>query len=76
MNGVLRGLQDRALVTRPANAAHGRALPTELTAAGRQRLRAASAAVRAVERRMLAGLSPADQRRLLDDLASCAAALA
>ena len=76
MNGVLRGLQDRGLVTRPATVAHGRALPTELTAAGRDQLRVASTTVRAVERRMLGALAPADQRRLRDDLAACAAALA
>ncbi|WP_432548381.1 MarR family winged helix-turn-helix transcriptional regulator [Kineococcus sp. SYSU DK004] len=75
MNGVLRGLQERGLVTRPAAAPHGRALPTELTAAGCEHLRAASAAVRAVERRMLAPLDEAQQRRLRDDLAACAAAL-
>ncbi|TVT54658.1 MarR family transcriptional regulator [Amycolatopsis rhizosphaerae] len=76
MNGVLRGLQDRGLVSRPATAAHGRALPTELTPAGRQQLHEASVAVRAVERRMLTALSPSAQRRLRDDLAACAAALA
>ena len=76
MNGVLRGLQERGLVTRPATAAHGRALPTRLTSTGRQQLRAASAAVRAVEQQMLASLTPAHQRRLRHDLATCAAALA
>lgn len=75
MNGVLRGLQDRGLVTRPTTAAHGRARPTQLTDAGRQQLHAASTAVRAVERRMTAPLDHADQRRLRDDLASCVAAL-
>lgn len=76
MNGVLRGLQDRGLVTRPATAPHGRALPTRLTATGQQQLRAASTAVRGVEQRMLADLVPTDQRRLHDDLVTCAAALA
>jgi len=76
MNGVLRGLQDHGLVTRPATAAQGRALPTELTAAGRQRLQGASAAVRAVEKQLLSDLAPDAQRRLLDDLGRCAAALA
>lgn len=76
MNGVLRGLQERGLVTRPATAPHGRALPTQLTPTGRQHLRAASAAVRAVERRMLAPLGAAHQRRLRDDLTACTAALA
>lgn len=75
MNGVLRGLQERGLVTRPDTAPHGRALPTQLTASGRHQLRAASTAVRAVERRMLSNLSSAARRRLHDDLAACAAAL-
>lgn len=75
MNGVVRGLQDRGLVTRPAVAPHGRALPTELTGAGRRQLRPASVAVRTVERQMLDGLADSAQRRLLDDLGSCAAAL-
>lgn len=76
MNGVLRGLQDRGLVSRPAIAPRGRALPTELTASGQRHLYAASAAVRAVEHRMLAPLDDAHQRRLCDDLTACIAALA
>lgn len=76
MNGVLRGLQDRGLVTRPEAAPHGRALPARLTPAGRHRLTAASTAVRSVERLMLSNLVPADQHRLRDDLARCATALA
>jgi DNA-binding MarR family transcriptional regulator len=75
MNLVLQGLQQRGLLTRPAVAEHGKALPTELTAAGRKKLRAASIAVRTVEKRMLASLTPAAQRRLLADLATCTAAL-
>ena len=75
MNGVLGGLQDRGLVSRPDTAPHGRALPTTLTAAGRRQLRTASTAVRGVEQRMLSNLSPAAQRRLREDLAACAAAL-
>jgi len=76
MNGVLRGLQDRGLVSRPAVASHGRALPTQLTASGRLHLRTASAAVRAVERQMLAPLDDARQRQLRGDLAACTSALA
>jgi DNA-binding MarR family transcriptional regulator len=76
MNGVLRGLQDRGLLTRPEAAPHGRALPARLTPAGRRRLTAASAAVRSVEQLMLSDLMPADQHRLRDDLARCAAAIA
>lgn len=75
MNGVLRGLQDRGLVTRPATVPHGRSLPTELTLAGREKLRTARAAVRAVELQMLSSLPLGHQRRLRDDLAACAAAL-
>ena len=76
MNLVLRGLQDRGLVTRPTTPAQGRALPTELTPRGGELLRAASAAVGAVEHQMLSPLPPARRRRLRDDLAACAAALA
>jgi DNA-binding MarR family transcriptional regulator len=76
MNLVLRGLQDRGLLTRPDVADLGRARPTELTDAGRTLLEKASVAVREVERRMLTPLSPADRRRMLRDLKACAAALA
>jgi DNA-binding MarR family transcriptional regulator len=75
MNGVLRGLQDRGLVTRPATAPSGRALPGQLTPAGRRRLRVASAKVRTVEKQMLANLSPTEQDRLCRDLNSCIIAL-
>lgn len=75
MNGVLRGLQDRGLVTRPATAPSGRALPGQLTPAGRRRLRGASAKVRSVEKQMLANFSPAAQYRLCRDLTACIAAL-
>lgn len=71
MNGVLRGLLDRGLVSRPATTDHGRARPTELTAAGRTQLTAASAAVRAVEQQLLRPLSADQQQRLLEDLVAC-----
>jgi DNA-binding MarR family transcriptional regulator len=76
MNQVLRGLQDRGLLTRPATAARGRALPTRLSPAGERVLRDASTAVAGVERRMLAALTPDDERRLLHGLAACRQALA
>lgn len=76
MNLVLQGLSRRGLITRAAVADSGKALPTELTAAGRKQLRAASAAVRAVEEQMLAALAEPARRRLRRDLAGCAAALA
>ena len=76
MNLVLQGLQQRGLLTRPAVAEHGKALPTELTSSGREQLRAASMAVRTVEKRMLSPLDAPAQRRLRDDLVRCVAALA
>ncbi|WP_069386495.1 MarR family winged helix-turn-helix transcriptional regulator [Cellulosimicrobium cellulans] len=75
MHALLKGLEDRGLLSRPASAPHGRALPTELTAAGRDALESASAVVAAVERTMVASLSPAALDRMRDDLAACAAAL-
>jgi DNA-binding MarR family transcriptional regulator len=75
MNLVLRGLQDRGLITRPATAPHGRALPSQLTPAGRKQLRAASTAVRAVERQMLSALNATQQDRLQNDLLACIDAL-
>jgi len=75
MNLVLQGLQQRGLLTRAAVADHGKALPTELTDSGRVQLRAASVAVRAIEKQMLAPLTPSAQHRLLADLAACATAL-
>lgn len=76
MNLVLRGLQNHGLLTRPEQAPHGRALPAQLTAAGREQLLAAGVVARAVEQQMLSALSAADQNRLLADLAACTAALA
>jgi DNA-binding MarR family transcriptional regulator len=76
MNVVLRGLQDRGLVTRPTTAARGRELPTAMTAAGREHLRAASVIVRDIEKRMCAGMPPQRQRQLLEDLAVCVRNLA
>jgi len=75
MNLVLQGLQQRGLLTRAAVADHGKALPTELTDGGRVQLRAASGAVRTIEKQMLAPLTPNAQQRLLADLTACAAAL-
>ncbi|GLZ53242.1 MarR family transcriptional regulator [Actinomycetospora sp. NBRC 106378] len=71
MNQVLRGLQERGLLTRPAEASHGRSRPTELTDEGRRALAAASRAVAAVEQRMLAGFDDDGRRRLLGDLLTC-----
>ncbi|NGO41340.1 MarR family winged helix-turn-helix transcriptional regulator [Streptomyces ureilyticus] len=73
MNLVLRRLQERGLLTRPDQAPHGRALPTELTRDGRTMLRTASVAVRAVEKQLFSPLSREQQLRLREDLAACVA---
>ena len=49
MNVLLQNLERDGYVTRPPEAAVGKALPTRLTLRGRQSLESASAAVRAVE---------------------------
>lgn len=61
MNVLLQALERDGYVTRPAEAAVGKVLPTRLTARGRRSLEKASAAVRSVEARMLAGLTETDQ---------------
>ncbi len=76
MNLVLRGLQDRGLVTRPDVAPQGRALPTRLTAKGRERLNTANAVARAVEKRMLTAVPEKRRVRFRADLAACSAVLA
>ena len=64
MNQVLQGLQDVGLVTRPATAPSGRALPAELSRKGKALLRRAEEAVDASDEQMLAHLSAAEQRQL------------
>lgn len=75
MHVLLQALEEQGHVTRPAAAEVGRALPARLTPLGRRRLRAASAAVRAVEVRMLAGLADDDRAAALRILRSMADAL-
>jgi len=68
---VLRGLQDRGLVTRPATVAAGRSLPAELTKDGVALLVDVDPGVRDAERKVLAPLSEQDRRhfrRLLAEL--------
>ncbi|MEW5812827.1 MAG: MarR family transcriptional regulator [Actinomycetota bacterium] len=72
MNIVVRGLQERGLVTRPATVASGRSLPAELTREGRALLARTDDGIRAAEQRVLGTLSDRDQRelrRILADLA-------
>jgi DNA-binding MarR family transcriptional regulator len=61
MNVLLQALERDGSVTRPAQAAVGKVLPAQLTPKGRRSLEKASAAVRSVELRMLAGLTEAEQ---------------
>jgi len=71
MNMVVRGLQDRGLVTRPDEVSSGRSRPAVLTREGRALLDRTTAGVREAERRVLAGVDDRDQRelrRILADL--------
>lgn len=61
MNVLLQTLERDGYVTRPAEAPVGKVLPTRLTPSGRRSLEKASAAVRSVEARMLAGLTETEQ---------------
>jgi len=61
MNVLLQTLERDGIVSRPAEAPVGKALPARLTPRGRRSLEQASAAVRGVELRMLAGMTEAEQ---------------
>ena len=61
MNVLLQALEREGQVTRPAEAAVGKVLPARLTPRGKRRLEQASAAVRSVEVRMLAGMTETEQ---------------
>lgn len=75
MNVLLQALEREGYVTRPVEEAVGKVLPTRLTPRGRDRLARATAAVRAVEVRMLSGLSPAEQAAGLHVLRSMVTSL-
>jgi DNA-binding MarR family transcriptional regulator len=62
MNMVLRGLEERGLVTRPTTVSSGRSLPAQLTREGEDLLKRTDSGVRAAERKLMSGLS-AEQRR-------------
>ena len=62
MNMVLRGLENRGLVHRPASVSSGRSLPAQLTRDGEELLKRTDAGVRAAEDRLMTNLS-AEQRR-------------
>ena len=75
MNVLLQGLERDGFVTRPAEPPAGKALPTTLTPRGRKSLAAATAAVRSVEVRMLAGMTDAEQTAAFRALQSMARSL-
>jgi DNA-binding MarR family transcriptional regulator len=72
MNNVLRSLQERGFVERPATVSSGRALPAQLTAKGRTLLKQAEAAVRAADERVLSNLTVAQRRQMKRLLAAAA----
>jgi len=57
MNMVLRGLEERRLVARPASVSSGRSLPAQLTRKGAELLQRTDAGVRAAEDRLMVNLS-------------------
>jgi len=61
MNVLLQALERDGYVTRPTEAPVGKALPARLTSRGRRSLEEATKAVRAVEIRMVAGMTDAEQ---------------
>ncbi|MCV7239533.1 MarR family winged helix-turn-helix transcriptional regulator [Mycolicibacterium celeriflavum] len=70
MNMVLRGLQDRGLVSRPASVSSGRSLPAQLTREGRELLRRTDSGVRAAEDKLMANLTQRQQREFKQILAA------
>lgn len=75
MNVLLQTLEREGIVERPDAAPVGKVLPARLTAKGRRSLDAASAAVRSVEKRMLGGMTEAEQTAALRALRSMVRAL-
>jgi len=73
MNMVLRGLEDRGLVTRPPSVSSGRSLPAQLTREGAELLKRTDAGVRAAEDRLMTNLTDEERyefKRVLAELGS------
>jgi DNA-binding MarR family transcriptional regulator len=68
MNMVLRGLEERGLVTRPASVSSGRSLPAQLTREGKELLKRTDAGVRAAENRLMANLTDDERRQFKQTL--------
>ncbi|MGK2854114.1 MAG: MarR family winged helix-turn-helix transcriptional regulator [Microbacteriaceae bacterium] len=73
MNMVLRGLQSRGLVSRPASVSSGRALPAELTRDGLALLMRTDTGVRDAELRVLGHVSDPERAELKRILAAVGA---
>lgn len=70
MNMVLRGLEERGLVSRPASVATGRSLPAALTRDGKQLLEKSDAGVKEAECRLMARLTDRQRAEFKQILAS------
>jgi DNA-binding MarR family transcriptional regulator len=70
MNMVLRGLEDRGLVSRPTSVSSGRSLPAQLTRDGEELLKRTDAGVRAAEDRLMTHLSERERREFKRILAT------
>lgn len=68
MNMVLRALQDRGLITRPASVPSGRSLPAQLTRDGEELVKRTDIGVRAAEGRLMAGLTDEERRQFKQTL--------
>jgi DNA-binding MarR family transcriptional regulator len=75
MNMVLRGLEERGLVTRPASVSSGRSLPAQLTREGEELLKRTDVGVRTAERRLMADLSDEERHNFKRILAALGADL-
>ncbi|RKS90252.1 DNA-binding MarR family transcriptional regulator [Microbacterium sp. AG790] len=75
MNVLLQALERDGAVERPGRPPAGKVLPATITDRGRAALAEASAAVRAVEERMLSGLDDADRAEALRLLGAMIASL-
>ena len=64
MNQVLKALEDRGAVTRPASIPAGRPLPAELTREGKALLRRGEAAIHAVDESVLSTLTAEERHEL------------
>jgi len=73
MNMVVRGLEDRGLVSRPASVASGRALPAELSREGVAMLGRTDSGVRAAELQVLGNLAEDERSQLKRILAAVGA---